>query len=240
MNLNEVINLIENTYPLSLQEKWDCSGLQIDIKKEIKKIVVTLGISNDIVEYALDNDVDMIISHHPLIFRNYYQSYDYIRNMYQTLYSHNIAIYSMHTNYDNHPKGMNYQFVKQLSYDIVNVKDSLITFNVDKYLISNIKKITNDAIKVYNEKENYNKASVLLGAGGDFVDKLTTYESSVLISSEFKHHEILYALENDITLIDVNHQAEIIFVEDIAKFLNNNLSDIDITMIKEKYEINLY
>lgn len=240
MNLMKIIDLIEEKFPLSLQEDWDCSGLQIDRNKDVNKIVVCLDITSNIVNYAIENKVDMIISHHPLIFRNYYESFNYIRGLYQKLYASNITIYSMHTNYDNHPEGMNYQFVKELGYDILSINNSLLTFKCDHNLIDNLKKITNETIKIYNENKEYHNVSVILGSGGSFIEHLSLNNSNVLISSEFKHHEILYAYEHGITLIDINHQAEVIFVSKIAEYLKSILINTEVIELKEKYAINFY
>ncbi len=240
MNLNKIIEKIETKFPLTMQEEWDSSGLQIDKAKDINNIIVCLDITSNIVDYAIENDVDLIISHHPLIFRNYYESYDYIRELYQILYAKEISIYSMHTNFDNHPEGMNVSFVEELGYDVISIDDMLVTFKADNNLITQLKKVSNDAIRVYNEKDNYTNVSVLLGAGGDFITRLKDCNSNTLISSEFKHHEILYAYENDLTLIDVNHQAELIFVCKIADYLNETLENIKVIMIEEKYELMNY
>lgn len=237
MNLQKIIQIIETNFPLNLQEEWDCSGLQIDQVKEIKKIIVCLDINSNVVDHAFNNKVDLIISHHPLIFRNYYESYDYIRELYQKLYAKGISIYSMHTNYDNHHQGMNVSFVEKLGYQIVSIDDMLVTFKADNKLIEQIKQVTHDSIRVYNDKNNYQNVSILLGAGGDTINRIQDYQANTLISSEFKHHEILYAYENDLTLIDVNHQAELIFVDKISEFLNESLEKIKIIEIREKYEL---
>ena len=70
MKLNKIIECLEKWAPPSLQEEYDNSGLIIgNIQNEIKGILVTLDCTEEIINEAIKKKCNLIISHHPLIFR---------------------------------------------------------------------------------------------------------------------------------------------------------------------------
>ncbi|MDR3215376.1 MAG: Nif3-like dinuclear metal center hexameric protein [Bacilli bacterium] len=236
MKTNKLIKLIENDFPLSYQNNWDNSGIQI-INEDTKRILVCLDITSDVCQYAINNDIDLIITHHPLIFNSYLNSYDYIRNIYQRLLSKRIAVYAMHTSFDNHPYGMNYQFYLKLNYHHYYIKNNILYFDTDDYLYDKLAHINDLNIRIYHHQNKLIKGALVLGAGGSFIDEIILEKADVFISSEFKHHEINYAYENKLTLIDISHQAELIFVEYLVKYLNKHFTDLFIDAYYNKYEI---
>lgn len=69
MNKYEIVKKIENFAPLMNQEKWDASGWIVDLESsDVNKIMFALTITKNVVEQALAQNCDMIISHHPLFF----------------------------------------------------------------------------------------------------------------------------------------------------------------------------
>ena len=70
MKLNDLIKKIENKYPLNLAYDWDNVGLLVgDFDNKIKKVLVTLEANESVVEEAIQKNIDLIITHHPFIFR---------------------------------------------------------------------------------------------------------------------------------------------------------------------------
>lgn len=107
---NEIIRKIEGKYPRHLAEEWDNVGLIIgDRNKEINRILVCLDITNEVVDEAISKGIDMIVSHHPLIFKSIKKlvSDNHIASLIMKLVRSEINVYSMHTNYDNAVEGMN-------------------------------------------------------------------------------------------------------------------------------------
>ncbi len=110
MKTNDLIEIIEFFYPLKLAEKWDNVGLLIgDKNKEIKKVLTCLEITVDVIEEAQENQIDLIISHHPIIFKpisnlNYQNSNN--QKIVQLIQS-NISVYCAHTNLDVAYNGLN-------------------------------------------------------------------------------------------------------------------------------------
>ncbi|HOA98287.1 MAG TPA: Nif3-like dinuclear metal center hexameric protein, partial [Acetivibrio saccincola] len=70
VKLSEIIKYIENIAPKSLAEDYDNSGLIIGRKeKDIKRVMVCLDVTSKVVEEAVEKNTDLIVSHHPLIFK---------------------------------------------------------------------------------------------------------------------------------------------------------------------------
>lgn len=237
MQVTNITNFLLNKFPLSQQEPWDSSGLLYNGDRPVNKVLNCLDITPIICKYAIENNIDLIISHHPLIFRSYLDTPEYLRMVFQELYRNKISILSLHTNYDNDNNGMNTNFVNKLGYQVFSKNEMLVTFINDNDLIDKLQKQVNIPLRIYNPKDNIKKTAVLLGAGGFSIEQAIKENCDVLISSEFKHHEILQAKENNLTLIDISHQAEKIFVEHLTKILQEEYPQLEIIEYYDEYEI---
>ncbi|MBS4535293.1 Nif3-like dinuclear metal center hexameric protein [Clostridium sp. D2Q-14] len=106
----KVINKLEDIAPKKLAEEWDNVGLQIgSLNKKIKKVLLALDINIDVVEEAIENQVDMIISHHPMFF-DPIKTIDldtYKGQMIEKIIKNDIVVYSAHTNLDLSKDGVN-------------------------------------------------------------------------------------------------------------------------------------
>lgn len=110
MKLYEITNYLEEIYPLSLQESWDNSGLIVgNPGKTVNKALVTLDITEEVIDEAAKNNCDLIISHHPLIFKGIKRliGNDSVQRMVESAIKNDIAVYGLHTNLDNSISGIN-------------------------------------------------------------------------------------------------------------------------------------
>jgi len=101
--LDNIIHFLEEKNPPSYAENWDNVGLQIgDRNKIIKKIFVALDATDEIIEEAVINGADLIITHHPLLFKSLknVNTDNFIGRRIIKCIENNISLYSMHTNYD--------------------------------------------------------------------------------------------------------------------------------------------
>ena len=117
MKVKDIVNVIERTAPLKIQDEWDNSGLQVGfLDSEVSKVLVCLDVTEKIVEEASAQGCQMIVSHHPLIFRPLTQVGDttYQQRCVVRALANGIAIYSAHTSLDNAPEGVNYRLAGML------------------------------------------------------------------------------------------------------------------------------
>lgn len=106
----DIINTMETIAPSRLAEEWDNVGLQLGRSDwPVQTIRVALDPTLDVVRAACLNDVDLLITHHPLIFRplRYIHIDQDIGSIIQKAIQHQMAIYSAHTNLDNAADGLN-------------------------------------------------------------------------------------------------------------------------------------
>ena len=104
LKCRDIVDIMNKIAPENLQEKWDNSGLNIGNKdSEIKKIMVALDIIDDVIDEAIENNVDIIVTHHPILLfkdlKNITTDTDIGLKIYK-LIQNNISVYSAHTSYD--------------------------------------------------------------------------------------------------------------------------------------------
>lgn len=108
--LADIIKIMETIAPRGFAEEWDNTGLQLGKKDwSIRSIWVALDPLPEIVEAASKEDVDLLITHHPLIFRPL-SSLDFstpVGAIVHMAIQHEVAVYSAHTNFDIVNKGLN-------------------------------------------------------------------------------------------------------------------------------------
>lgn len=117
MKIKDICNALENLAPLYLQENYDNSGLLIgDKNKTIKKAIVSLDVTEDVLLEAINEKAELIIAHHPIIFKSLKKitGTNMVERIIQKAIKNDIAIYAIHTNLDNVFEGVNNIFGQQL------------------------------------------------------------------------------------------------------------------------------
>lgn len=120
MKLKSLIKKIESKYPLSLAYDWDNVGLLVgDFDANIKKVLVTLEANEKVIDEAIENNIDLIITHHPFIFSkmNKINTGDFKGRLIHKLIKKDIALYSMHTNFDIAFDGLNDYFMEIMGFE---------------------------------------------------------------------------------------------------------------------------
>jgi len=110
MKINEIINHFEQVIPLDFQESYDNSGLQLgNPENELSKALITLDITEDVLNEAIEKNCNLILSHHPLIFHGIKKitGSNEIERIIEKALKSDIAIYSAHTSLDNNYHGLN-------------------------------------------------------------------------------------------------------------------------------------
>lgn len=113
----EVVNALERFAPLSLQADFDNAGVQLGLtEREVSGALLCLDVTEAIVEEAIRLGCNLIVSHHPLIFRKLRRitGEDYVQRVVMEAIRHDIAIVSMHTNMDVAVGGVNYKMAEKL------------------------------------------------------------------------------------------------------------------------------
>ena len=110
MKVKDVMVLLEELSPLAYSESFDNTGLLVgDENADVSGILVTLDTLENVVDEAIENKCNLIISFHPIIFSGLKKitGKTYVERVVQKAIKHDIAIFSNHTALDNSFKGVN-------------------------------------------------------------------------------------------------------------------------------------
>ena len=118
-----MLSALERFAPLPLQESWDNAGLQLGLTEaEVSGALLCLDVNEAIIDEAIRKGCNLIVSHHPLLFRGLKQisGADYVQRCVIKAIKHDIVIVSMHTNMDNAQGGVNWKIAERLGATVLN------------------------------------------------------------------------------------------------------------------------
>jgi dinuclear metal center YbgI/SA1388 family protein len=125
MQIKEVIQFLEQKFPLHWQEDFDNSGVQCgDAAREITGIVVCFDMSEAVIDEAIAKGANMVISHHPIIYRSELKRIVPTNRVGKILFKaleNKILLYSMHTNIDGGKGGGNVLLAQKLGIEKLSV-----------------------------------------------------------------------------------------------------------------------
>lgn len=217
MDKNEIIKIIENFAPPEFAEDWDCSGRIVDLAglNDISKVMLCLTVTDNIVEQAVKESCDMIISHHPLF---------YVPINYK-----DINIYCAHTNLDRAFGGTTDTLIENLELPkglVVGDFLRMIEYKipVDDFA-KKLRKIS-DNLRVVNNKNitEIKKIAFCAGSGSEFIQEAFDNGADALVTGDVKFHT---AVESPIVLFDVGHfESEIPVLKVFENLLKNHVEVI--------------
>ena len=118
MKIKQVLEALERFAPLPLQESWDNAGLQIGLTEaEVSGALLCLDVTEAVVDEAIRRGCNLIVSHHPLLFRGLKQVADMndVQRTVRRAIKEDICVVSMHTNLDNAQDGVNFKIAEKLT-----------------------------------------------------------------------------------------------------------------------------
>ncbi len=223
--LKDILELIEEIAPHELSEPWDNPGLQVGApRQQIKTIYFALDPTFNSIQKAIKYDADLIITHHPLIFRSISRlSPDtYPGNVIKEALGHNISIVSIHTNLDAAPGG-----IKDIVGEMRGREGTEVLKGVPGVEAAGLGRIGNlsrrmglrdflewakgifglSKIRVVCDSldRDVGKVAVLGGSGGSLVSIAAQKEADVFITGDIGYHDALNALSHGLVLVDAGH-----------------------------------
>lgn len=249
--VKEIIEVMETLAPTFLKEDFDNVGLMVgDREKEVKKVLVALDCTLKVVQEAKDNNVDLIITHHPLIFRrpNNITTDTLQGKKIIELIKNDISLYSSHTNLDSAKKGLNDSIPGLLGYDTseileTNKRDSeaglgrLVTLEEATTLediINKVKATFNiNNLRVVKGKDEVNKIAIINGSGQDFIGRAISKGADCIITGDTTYHFASDYKEMGINIIDAGHFAseQIVFFN-VMKNIIDKFKDVEFILSK--------
>jgi dinuclear metal center YbgI/SA1388 family protein len=124
MKLKDLCAWLDAEVPLAFQEDYDNSGLQVgEPEQELNKGLVTIDVTEEVIEEAISNSCDIVISHHPLIFGGIKRlaGKNPVERIVRKCILNNIAVYSAHTNLDITHSGVSRKIADKLGLEDIRV-----------------------------------------------------------------------------------------------------------------------
>ena len=178
MKLTKIIQSLEDWAPSIYQESYDNSGLIIgDSNSDISSCLITLDITEEVVEEAINKNCNLIVSHHPILFNsiNKINFNNWESRIIRKSIQNNINIYALHTNLDNISDGVNKKICDILKINkteiLKNKKDiscKLEIYIPEKYKKEFLKNIYDSGGGIIG---NYNECSFQINGKGTFLAK---------------------------------------------------------------------
>ncbi len=223
MKIDEILDILDKIAPFELQESWDNSGLIVGSKEDsFSKVYLSLDVDSELVESLDENS--LLIAHHPLIFKGLKQiNFDkYPANIINKMIKKDIALISMHTNYD---KAYLNRYVAQtvLGYKVIECEEFICYFEVeDKFdaFAKNIQeRLKLPFLKTVKAKEFIKKAAITTGSGAELLNSI---EADCFLTGDIKYHQAYEAKENNLSMIEIGHfESEIYFANSLSENLKN-------------------
>ena len=253
MLLKDLANSLDRITEKDSQYAWDNSGLLVgDLSKKIRKVLVTLEITPDVLQEAEEKDIDLIVSHHPIIFsgkKKLVVGSDTFDVVYE-LIRLGIAAYATHTNFDMLNNGLNDYFL-----DVWGVQDREILSDEEGKPIGRVFSVYGDntildiakhikdifklpEIRIIGDKfKKVTKVGVVTGSGIDVLFGSDYKEIDLSITGDVKYHQAHDILQKGKNVIDAGHfGTENIFPDAFLSLVKNKITEIE--FIKSEINVN--
>lgn len=250
MKIDKLLEIVEKLLPSSSAMEGDKLGLQINPEnRDILKLLVTLEITEEVINEAIENRFDCIITFHPLIYfplLNINIS-NRIGHLSSLLIKNNISVISVHTNFDAYINGTSRLLANKLELEFVdflvpNIKISntgmgiIVKPNVklnESELLEKVHSVCCSPLKYCNGiNSQINRIAIVGGSGISFLNNVLNSNIQAFITADVSYH-YFHQVKNKIMLIDPGHYEMEQFVPNgIAELLKNNVSKSEIESIK--------
>lgn len=237
MKIQQVLDALEQFAPLPLQESWDNAGLQVGLTEaEVSGALLCLDVNEKIVDEAIEKGCNLIISHHPLLFRGLKQicGADYVQRTVMKAIERHIVIASMHTNMDNARNGVNWKIAERLGLKEVKFLQAngeadsaqsgsgviglLPEAMVADDFVLLVKRQFDVECALCNEllRRPIRKVALCGGAGDFLLDEAVNQQADAFITGEMHYHQY-FGYEQRIQICVIGHYQSEQFTSEIFR-----------------------
>ena len=249
MNAKQLYQNFEERIPSELREPWDNDGIMClpDGSAEIYRALVALDVTEEIVDYAIERGFDLIVSHHPLIFKPFssIDEENHISRKLIKLICSGISVFSFHTRADKAVGGVNDRLADLLGmYDTKPFGEGDLgrIGNIDEPMelqdfAYRVKQLTgSDVIRYADGYNDVYRVAVVGGDGKGYVKSAIEAGADTYISGRIGYNVMEEATEMGINLIEAGH----FFTEQhISEFFRDLLLDFDPNIYVEIADSNI-
>lgn len=252
--VGEIIGCITDMAPLEWQESWDNAGLLVgDTNMLVSKALVTLDVTEAVIDEAIEKGFHLVISHHPLIFKplKHILPENTLERTVIKAIKNDIAIACMHTNLDNSRLGVSCQLAKRLGMNDLHVLEPIDKFDVEVGggMVGFLEKEMDERDFLDMVKRNLGakalrhsgflnkkirKVAVCGGAGFFLLDVVKRCEADAYVTADVKYHDFFEA-DGKLLLVDAGHyETEQFTKELIADVISKKITNFAVSISEVK------
>lgn len=248
MILREIINIINKYADEKKAMDWDNSGLQIgDPGSEITRALVCLDVTDAVIDEAVRIGAELVISHHPLLFRPLrHITDDPMGRLVKKIMAADINVYSSHTCFDMCGYGMNAYCAFRMGVETdsyleetgpdegIGICGDLREATTFAGFCSKVKTVFDtDILKVSafcDDDTPIRRVAFCSGAGSDYIKRAKELGAQVYLTSDVSNSRFLEARDTDMPLVTLTHyESEKSFIRIMADILRRELTDVFVT-----------
>ena len=258
--VGDMMDIMETLAPLSLAEDWDNAGLQIGHRDQpVNRVMVALDPSIEVVKSACQQNVDLLITHHPLIFKPLY-AIDLntpVGRIISLSVETKLSIFSAHTNLDIAHEGINDMLAEKLSLTDINlleggnestrVKDGekmtglgRIGVLEDKMGLSELaesvkEKLGLKSLRVAGHQDLLvSNVAICCGSGSSLLGRFFSSNAQVFIAGDLRYHDAREVEALNLGLIDIGHFAsEHLMLEVLVRKLDEKIKERELDVVAD-------
>lgn len=211
VKVSDVYKFMDFLAPYNTADTWDNTGLSVgSFNNEVKKIAVALDVTGDLIDFASENGVDLIVTHHPLIFHPLVSVES--DTVYYKAVKSGISFLSAHTNLDKSLGGVN----DCLSYKLGAF--DVYTSEYDEFLkvgsvnpvapadfAEIISKNLGGCVRYCSCNKEITKIAFCGGSGGDLINEAKKEKVDAFVTGDASHHDLLNAYDMGISMFAAGH-----------------------------------
>ena len=217
MTFYELYKALDAKFPKSLMCEWDNDGIMCadDLEAPCKKVLISLDVTNEAVDYAIKNGFDTVISHHPLVFKGQksLSALNFTQNKLISLVKNGVRVMSFHTRLDAADGGVNDALLSLLGFDKaendpLDPIGRICTFEKEISLddfASQIKKTLGSSAISYVGNRAVKRVYIVGGDGKDLIGNALSCGADTLLTGNASYNSMLDADEMGLNVIEAGH-----------------------------------
>ena len=214
--VEQVLGLVNGIAPFELAEAWDNVGLLAGSpESSVDRVLCALDLRLDVVEEARRRDCQLIVTHHPILFRGRknLRETDAEGRLLCALVRSGIAMIAAHTNFDNASPGVNDALAAALGLECVTALENGMRLGEVKktdfgIFCNGLRAALHGPVRCYGDPaKKIRRVAVLGGAGEDFAPQALQAGADVYLTGEMAYHKALDAADNGLCIVEAGHAA---------------------------------
>ncbi len=241
--VRDFYDYLDSIAPFASAEAWDNSGLLVGgFDRPVQRVAVVLDLNSETLEQAISFEVDLIITHHPVIFKAQKTFLD--DSLAYRLAENGVSVIATHTPFDAAEGGINDILAEKLELtkvEILSLSDCEgllrvgFTDTTDADEFANfVSEQLNADVRYCDGGKEIETVAVCSGAGSEFASEIAEMGIDAFVTGDVKYHELLDAKEAGLTLIAAGHfETENPAMAILASRLRGNFSETDIIVLSQ-------